>query len=206
MQESLFLLLAQTKNLLFQAPLSVSGAMIWGVVLYLVSFPIFFRKKELPQNFCMAMIFLYTAVILQSRQCLIAPNLYHLTAKSATLAAGAVEWNPFLIFPFGPSDAWTTLSLDFLMLMPIGFLVPFTNYRIRLGKVLTLSFIYGIGLEVLQLACNVLSNNAARSVGTGEAILSAAGCLSGYLIFLLFKKIPVPKHKARHYARTRQAL
>lgn len=208
MQETFLNLLTRIKDLLFQEQLSLAGAMLWAVILYLVCLPLFFRKKEFPQKFCLAALFLYTAALLQSCQCLAVPNSWRPGGLSLTAAFGTVEWNPFLFSPFGISGLWTTLLYDFLALLPIGLLIPLTSYRIRLWKMIVASLAFGIGLEALQLLANILTRNAARSVSAGEAILSAAGCLTGYLLFSALKKLPIIRHraKARHYMHPGQAV
>ena len=198
-------LLVQFREILFRGPLSMAGAMLWGCLLYLICLPLFFRKKRLTQNFCIALLFLYAAALLQSCRCLVAPDSFQPANLTAADAVAAVEWNPFLFSSFGVSNLWATLLRDFLILMPIGFLVPLAASRARLWKMLILSPLCGIGLEVLQLLANILSQTSERSVSTGAAILSTAGCLTGYLLFSALRKLPLPKQKARHYAHPGQA-
>lgn len=208
MQESFLNLLVRLKGLLFQGQMSLPGAILWGMVLYLICLPLFFRKKEFPQNLCIALLFLYTAALLQFCQCLTVPKIWSTDGLSAAAALGAMEWNPFLFSSFGLSGLWTTLFKDFLMLLPIGFFVPMTSFRIRLWKMVLISLLCGVGLEALQLLANILTQNVSRSVSTGEAILSAAGCLTGYLLFSGLKRLPVVRHRARarHYTHPDQAL
>lgn len=200
MQELFLNLLFRVRALLFQGQPNLTGAVLWGMILYLICLPLFFRKKELSQNLCIAVLFLYASAVLQSCGCLTIPAAGP-DALSLGTTLSAVEWNPFLFSPFGISGLWTTLLYDFLALLPVGFLIPLTSYRIRLWKTVLISLLCGFGLETLRLLANILTRSALRSVSTGEAILSAAGCLTGYLIFSAMKKLPLPARRARHYAR-----
>ncbi|WP_164919012.1 MULTISPECIES: VanZ family protein [Acutalibacteraceae] len=208
MQESFLNLLVRLKDLLFQGSLNLTGALLWGMILYLICLPLFFRKKEFPQNLCIAVLFLYTAALLQSCQCLTVPKSWNPDGPSIAAAFGAMEWNPFLFSSFGVSGLWTSLLSDFLVLMPIGFLVPMASFRVRFWKMILIALLCGTGLEAVQLLANILTQSASRSVSTGEAILSAAGCLTGYLIFSGLKKLPVIRHRARarHYTHPGQAV
>lgn len=208
MQESFLNLLVRLKNLLFQGPLNLTGALLWGMILYLICLPLFFRKKEFPQKLCIAALFLYTAALLQFRQCLIAPAAWNPDGASVAAALVAMEWNPFLFSSFGVSGLWTTLLADFLALMPIGFFVPMASFRVRLWKMIPIALLCGAGLEAVQLLANILTQDASRSVSTGEAILSAAGCLVGYFIISGLKRLPVIRRRARarHYTHPGQAV
>ncbi|MFU0833486.1 MAG: VanZ domain-containing protein [Oscillospiraceae bacterium] len=200
MQEYFLNLLARIVNILFQVPLSITGAMLWGLILYFICLPLFFRKKELAQKFSIALLFLYTAALLQSNGCLTIPVAAKVDRFSIWQTVTKVEWNPFFLSSVGLQDVWTTLLDAFLALIPVGFLAPLTGSHANLGKMLVLSLLCGAFLEIFQLFANVLTPSAMHSVSTGEAILSAAGCLTGYLFLTLLRKLPIPRHKARHYA------
>jgi glycopeptide antibiotics resistance protein len=206
MQESFLKLLTRFKDLLFQGQMSLAGAVLWGVIFYFIFLSLFFRKKELSQKLCIAILFLYAAALLQSCRCFTAPSVWKLNGLSAAAAVDATEWNPFLFSPFGLSGLWTSLLYDFLSLMPIGLLLPLTGLRVHLWKMLLTSLLCGVGLEALQLLANIMTQDVSRNVSTGEAILSAAGCLTGDLFFTALKKLPIPRHRARHYTHSGQTV
>lgn len=188
MQESLINLAIGAKELLFPAQIGIATALFWGIVLSCVCMPLFFRKKELAQKLSIALLFLYVAALLQTGQCLTFRSFLVPDAAAAAKALKAAEWNPFLISSFGVSDLLATLLRDLLLFIPIGILIPAADFGMRLGKMLIVSLLGGICLESFQLIANILSRSAVRNVSIAEAILSAAGCLTGYLIFAGLKK------------------
>lgn len=206
MQESFLNLPARTADILFRVPLSITGAMLWGLILYFICLPLFFRKKGLTQNLGIALLFLYTAALLQANGCLRIPATAKSEAFSFWQAAAKVEWNPFFISSVGIQDVRTTLLNDFCVLIPVGFLAPLTGSRTNFSKMLFLSMLCGASLEILQLIANVSVPGTMHIVSTGEAILSATGCLIGYLFLTLLRKLPIHRHKARHYAHPEQAI
>lgn len=192
-------------GLLFQTPIGRSGALLWGGLCYCICLPIFFRKKELFQNLCIAALFLYAALLLQSFQLRANSFFLPLDGRAVSLAISSVEWNPFFLSSFGISNLWTDLWRHFLILLPLGILVPPAAPRFKLGQMLILSLLCGAALEALQLFANIVSESILYNVSTGEIILSASGCLTGYLALTGLKRLPLSRHRARHYLHSGQA-
>lgn len=195
-------ILSQVAALLSPAHLTLEGAMLWGILLYLVCLALFFRKKGIFENLCLAVLFVYLAALLQASQCLTVPSSWGWDKPAAALALGSVEWNPLRFGGEGLSNFLVGWGRSFLAFVPLGFLVPMANPRFRLGRMVLLSLLCGAGLEAFELLANILTRNVARSVRTEDAVLSAAGCLTAYLVFSGLKKLAVSKHRARHYARS----
>ena len=202
MPKTVLTVLSQAAALLSPAHLTVWGAMLWGILLYLVCLALFFRRKGLFENLCLAVLFVYLAALLQMAQCLAVPSSLSWDKPAAALALGSVEWDPLRSGGQGLGSFLNGWGHSFLAFVPLGFLVPMANPRFRLGRMVVLSLLCGTGLEALELLSNILTRNVARSVRTEDAILGAAGCLAAYLLFAGLKKFAVPKHRARHYARS----
>lgn len=203
MPKTVTTVLSQAAALLSPAHLTAGGAMLWGILLYLVCLALFFRKKGLFENLCLAVLFVYLAALLQVSQCLTVPSSWGWDKPAAALALGSVEWNPLRSGREGLGSFLSGWGHSFLAFVPVGFLVPMANPRFRLGRMVVLSLLCGAGLEALELLMNILTRNVARSVRTEDAVLGAAGCLAAYLVFAGLKKLAVSRHRARHYARSR---
>ena len=202
MPEPILDMLSRAAPLLSPENLTVPGAMLLGLLLYLLCFPFFFRRMGLIRNLCIAALFLYAAAVLQLAQCLPAAP-FRPDRQSAAAALNSVEWNPALSGDFGLKSFRKDLLESFLILMPVGILAPLAGSGIRLGKMLLLSVLCGAGLEAMQLLANLLTGSAVRGVRTQDAVLSAAGCLLGYLVLAGMRNLAESRHPARHYARSR---
>lgn len=200
MPEPILDMLSRAASLLSPENLTAPGAMLWGLLLYLLCLPFLFRRMGLIRNVCIAALFLYTAAVLQVTQCLTLPASLSWDQPSASLALDSVEWNPMRSLSLKSFGAG--LGESFLILMPVGILAPLAGSGFRPGKMLILSVVCGAGLEALQLLSNILTRSTVRSVRTQDAVLGAAGCLLAYLALAGVKKLAESKHPARHYARS----
>lgn len=178
-----------------------------GLILYLICFLLFFRHKRPLQNICLAILFMYLSVIAGMTISVTPPSLWHLSAKSTESAVKSIQWVPFRSagkmlhnsIVTGKFNAFLRIiGGNFIMLTPLGVLVPLSNPRFRLGQMIAVAVLVPVGIEGLQLLNNIASGSIIRSVETEDIILNAAGCILAYLIFAGLRKIFTPKHKRRH--------
>lgn len=82
---------------------------------------------------------------------------------------------------------------NFIMLLPLGIYLPILYKRLRkftgFFLVAIISFLVSVGIEVLQLATNF------RSTDIDDVLLNTAGGCTGFIIFMILKKIILPDQK-----------
>lgn len=197
-----------SKAVLFSLPGYV-WPMAAGLLVYFVCLPLFFRRKKPMQNFFLAILFMYLAVVFELTISIPLPQHWHINAKATAWAISQIDWIPFesaanilhnsiRIGSF--KEFFRVIGGNFIMLMPLGILVPLINPRFRFGRMLALSILVPAGIEGLQLLGNILSGSATRNVEMEDVILNAAGCFFAYLIFAGLRGLFGPKHRGRHYS------
>lgn len=180
-----------------------------GLIIYLICLILFFRHKKPLQKFFLAILFMYLAVVFNLTISIALPQAWHISAKSTAWAISQIDWVPFesaanilhnsiRIGSF--KEFFRVIGGNFVMLMPLGILVPLIHPRIRFGGMFALSILVPVGIEGLQLLNNILSGSATRSVEMEDVILNAAGCLLAYLIFAGVRSLFRPKRKGKHYS------
>lgn len=185
-------------------PVFIAAAV--GLGIYLVCLILFFRHKKPSQNLCLALLFMYMAVIAYLAVPIALPNQWHIGTKSTTLAIRSIEWVPFtssanLLKNAVKSGNYkvflTIIGGNFGVLMPLGILLPLSNPRFRLGRMAAVAILVPVGIEGLQLVYNILSGSVVRYVQVEDVILNAAGCLIAYAIFTNLRKVFKPKSKSK---------
>lgn len=179
-----------------------------GLIVYILCFILFFRHKKPFQNFWLAILFLYLAVVIDLTIPITLPQL-HMNAKSTAWAVSQINWIPFQsagnilknsIRIGNFKEFFRVIGGNFVLLMPLGVLVPLINPRFRLGRMIAVSLLVPIGIEGLQLLHNILTGSVTRSVEMEDVVLNAAGCLLAYLIFAGLRKLFHPGRTAKHRA------
>jgi len=182
-------------------------AMAVGLVLYLICLVLFFRHKKPLQNFFLAILFMYLAVVVSITVSISLPSFWHISTKSTAYAISRIRWVPFQsamnmlqnsIRIGNYKEFLRVIGGNFVMLMPLGILVPLCNPRFRLGRMIAVAIFVPVAIEGLQLLNNILMGSVIRSVEMEDVVLNAAGCLFAYLIFAGIRKLFKPKHKTRH--------
>ncbi len=188
---------------------TLSEAMTAGLIIYVICLIFFFNRKKPFQNLCLAALFVYIGALVSLTMVIPMPSIWHISAKSAMDQIGYIEWIPFKsaanilhnsIMIKNYKQFLRIIGGNFIMLMPLGILVPLINPRFKLGRMTALSILVPIGVEALQLLNNILCARPLRSVEIDDVILNAAGCLFAYLIFAGLRSLFKPKHKGRHYS------
>jgi glycopeptide antibiotics resistance protein len=181
-------------------------AAVVGLGLYLICLILFFRHKKRSQNFCLALLFMYMAVIAYLAVPIALPSQWHISAKSTAHAIRSIEWIPFTsssnllknAVKSGNYKAFLyIIGGNFGVLMPLGILLPLGNPRFRLGRIAAVAVLVPIGIEGLQLVYNILVGSVVRYVQVEDVILNAAGCLIAYWIFTGLRRLFRPKSKSR---------
>lgn len=177
-----------------------------GLILYIICYFLFFRRKKPLQKFWLAVLFVYLAVIASLTIPAALPAHWHISAKSTALAIKSIQWIPFRsagnmlrnsILANNFTEFLRVIGGNFIMLMPLGILVPLINPRFRLGEMITLALLVPVGIEGLQLLGNILVGAVLRSVEMEDVLLNALGCILAYLIFAGLRKLAQPKRKVR---------
>lgn len=91
-------------------------------------------------------------------------------------------------FTEGVSQDLTTQQVggNFLLLMPLGFLLPIVSVRTRsFGRVLGVAVAVSVGIEFLQAIVIVTLGNAGRAIDVDDVILNTAGAALGWLAWRL---------------------
>jgi glycopeptide antibiotics resistance protein len=181
-------------------------AMAVGLIVYLICLILFFRHKKPLHNFYLALLFMYLAVVVSLTIFIPLPNMWHISAKSTAHAIASIEWIPFVssanmlknsIRINNYKEFIRIIGGNFILLMPLGVLVPLINPRFRLGRMIAVAVLVPVGIEGLQLLYNILIGSVIRSVQVEDVILNAAGCIIAYLIFAGLRNLFKPKRKGR---------
>lgn len=187
--------------------LSVLGI---GLAVFLVFYFLFFRKNKIFKNILLAVLFMYLAVVASMTVSFSPPSLWRVSPKSTAWVISNIAWVPFEsarnIFHNAEvsnnmREFLRVIGGNFVLLMPLGILVPLINPRFRLGRMFLLSLFVPILIEGLQLLDNILTGAVVRSVEVEDVLLNAAGCFLAYLIFAGLRGIFRPKYKAKHVRR-----
>ncbi len=180
-----------------------------GLVLYLICLLLFFRHKKISQKIFLAVLFVYLAVVASLTIAVTPPSMWHISAKSTALAVKSIHWVPFesagnmlhnSIAANNYKEFLRIVGGNFIMLIPLGILVPLINPRFRLGRMIAVAILVPVGIEGLQLLNNILMGAVIRSVEMEDVVLNAAGCIIGYLIFAGLQRLFKPKRKGHHYS------
>ncbi len=181
-------------------------AMGIGLILYVICYFLFFRRKKPLQKFCLALLFIYLAVVASLTVPAALPARWHATAKSVDLAWKSIQWIPFRsagnmlrnsILSNNYKEFLHVIGGNFIMLMPLGILIPLINPRFRLGRMIAVAILVPVGIEGLQLLGNILVGSVIRSVEVEDVLLNALGCILAYLIFAGLRKLAQPKRRVR---------
>lgn len=188
--------------------LSFPYILIPAFILYLICLLLFFRRKGIGKNICIALLFLYTGALFSLTVPVVLPQYQHISDASTEWAIHSIEWVPFIsasnIFHnAAASGNWKEFVRiivgNFIALMPLAILVPLINPKFRFGRMLLLAILVPVCIEGLQLVGNILSGTVIRTVEVEDVILNASGCIFAYLIFAGIRKVHSPKHYGRHY-------
>lgn len=181
-----------------------------GLAVFFVFFLLFFRRNRPAKNILLAVLFLYLAIVASLTLSFSPPSLWRVSPKSTEWVVGNIVWVPFesaknifhnAVSADNMKEFFRVIGGNFVMLMPLGVLVPLISPRFRAGRMLLLSLFVPILIEGLQLLNNILMGAVLRSVETEDVLLNAAGCFLVYLIFAGLRRIFRPKYKAKHAKR-----
>jgi glycopeptide antibiotics resistance protein len=101
----------------------------------------------------------------------------------------SVNLVPFSFGRFGlTANGFILLLYNILLTVPFGFGLNFLT-MINMKKILGISIILGLGLEVAQLLISLVLRYPYRVVDVNDAICNAIGVLLGYGLFKLFARL-----------------
>ena len=79
---------------------------------------------------------------------------------------------------------------NFVMLAPLGFLLPIIFDRFRNAKsMVIIGLATGFGIELIQLLLGLSVGSLYRNVNIDDALLNFAGCMLGYLVYRIAARI-----------------
>jgi len=189
---------------------SLSQGMLAGLIVYVICLIFFFNRRKPLQNFLLLLLFVYIGALASLTMVIPMPSAWHISAKSTQWAIKQIAWVPFESagnmlhnsIRIGKYNEFLRIvGGNFVMLMPLGILIPLINPRFKLGRMTALSLLVPIGIEGLQFLNNILAGTILRSVEVEDVILNAAGCLLAYLIFAGLRNLLKPKYKGRRYSK-----
>lgn len=178
-----------------------------GLAVYLLFYFLCFKKNKKSKNICLAILFLYLAVVASITLSFSPPSLWRVDPKSTSWVIGNINWVPFesarnifhnAVSANNMKEFFRVVGGNFALLIPLGILVPLINPRFRLGRMAVLSLAVPICIEGIQLLNNILMGAVLRSVEVEDVLLNATGCFFAYLIFAGLRRMFQPRHKARH--------
>lgn len=181
-----------------------------GLAVFLVFFFLFFRRNKPSKNILLAILFMYLAVVASLTLSFSLPSLWRVSPKSTSWVIGNIVWVPFesarnifrnAVNADNMREFLRVIGGNFVLLMPLGVLVPLINPRFRLGRMFLLSLFVPAVIEGFQLLNNILMGAVLRSVEVEDVLLNAAGCFLAYLIFAGLRRLFQPKYKAKHARR-----
>ncbi len=76
---------------------------------------------------------------------------------------------------------------NFIMLIPLGILLPLINPKTGIFKLLLIAVISAVSLELIQLVQNIMYGFSNRDVNIDDFILNFTGFIFGYIIFVVVK-------------------
>lgn len=169
--------------------LSLPDAMILGFLIFLPFYFYHFRKERKGmRHFYICLLFMYVSSLVSLTISLRFPWVWQ--AGDISAAVSQIEWAPL----GSPLRIWRNCGYmgsyrefiyivggNFIMLMPLGILVPLINRRFRLGRMIALAVSVSVSIELLQLIGNILGGS--RTVEVADVLLNSTGCVLAYLLF-----------------------
>lgn len=178
--------------------LALPDGLLLGALVFLCIWLFRFRRCfSYKRNMWLCLLFLYCGAVAALTLRITLPAGWRVTAENTNYALESVRWIPFesAASIFRNSLALGTMKYfiriiggNFVMLLPLGILIPLIWPNVHAGKMVIISVLVPIGIESFQLIDNILGG-VIRAVEVEDLILNTGGCFLGYLIFVIFKKI-----------------
>lgn len=157
------------------------------VVILLLLFIEFRRKRSIPHIFCLIVFSIY--ILFAMKEVFFPINIngtYADTMRKVPLISH-INLIPFYL---GQTQAFNDRDiLDFinniLLTIPFGFGVVFVS-QFKLKDFIWLPFVVGFGVEITQLVISLLLGYPYRVIDINDALLNAIGVLIGYGLFRVF--------------------
>lgn len=178
--------------------LGVPDAMFVALIVYFICLPLLFRRKRTGRKVLLCLLFLYIGALAALTMRFVLPTAWHVSAENTRWALHCINWMPLQsslqiwknCLSIGDMGEFIRIVVgNFVMLMPLGILVPMLDRRFRFGKTLLLGMGVSLSIELLQLLGNVLGGAVARSVEIDDVILNVLGCAAAYLILAACRRL-----------------
>lgn len=178
--------------------LGVPDAMFVALIVYFICLPLLFRRKRAGQKVLLCLLFLYIGALAALTMRFVLPTAWNISAAGTRWAFHSINWTPLesslrilqnCLSIGDMAEFYRIVVGNFVLLMPLGILVPMLDRRFRFGKTLLLGMGVSLSVELLQLLGNVLGGAVARSVEIDDFILNVLGCITAYLILSAFRRL-----------------
>ena len=173
--------------------------MLLGLVIYLICRPFFFKRAGVLKNFLICLMFIYAGAIFSlTISPILLPDVLHTNSNSFSYVLHAANFVPFkttlLILYNGLTYNNTkaiiyNLGGNFVMLMPLGLLVPLIFKRVRFLRMALIAVLAAVFIESMQLLENFMCGFIHRDVNIDDVIFNAIGCIAVYIVFADFRKL-----------------
>lgn len=175
--------------------LTVPQAMVLGLLVYLVCLPLRFRRLGWRRNVWVALLFVYAGAVVSLTLLPIPLRGFSISWENTNWQLSSINWLPLQSI----RQMWENSGIagsykeftrivggNFVMLLPLGILAPLVCQKLRWPHMLALAAGTPVVIEGLQLVENLLFGSL-NVVEIDDFILNSAGCLLGYVLFLLFR-------------------
>lgn len=172
-------------------------ALLVGALSFLVCDLLFYRKRRYSAvkvvSICALHIYVCAVICLT-----LGHFLFYLSREPKfdfAQAFSAISWSPFSegVTLYNNCKASSDMSEfvriiggNFIMLLPLGVLIPLVNRNIRSSVMFFISLAVPFAIEGLQCLGNAVAGAVVRDVSVSDFLLNALGCLLGYGIYRLF--------------------
>lgn len=176
--------------------LGILDAMILGFIIFLFVYFISLRKKKTPGKKCfyLCLLFMYCTVLVSLTQTILLPAGWQFRDISKLIEE--INWEPVTrikqiyancksIGDF--SEFYRIIGGNFIMLTPLGILVPLINPKFKFLGMLFLSAFAAFLVEFTQFIGQIFGGG--RNIDIDDFLLNASGCFLAYLIFAGLRKI-----------------
>lgn len=169
-----------------------------GLILFAIMYPFRFKRNSLFRNLCMASLFVYIGSVISLTMIYAPPWDWNISRFSTTYALSNINFVPFRasieIFNHcaqkGDYSAFIRLvGGNSIMLMPLGILVPLLFPKVKAVRIFILGSMTSLVIEITQLMANITLGRILRTVEIDDFIQNVVGCMLGYIVFVIIKKI-----------------
>ncbi|MBC1231026.1 VanZ family protein [Listeria booriae] len=152
------------------------------IIIYLlcvIAFRFFFHKNWVFMIY-FTIFYIYLAGVVNLTQ-------FPIYATEAMVSQGNSIWEGISLVPFATVDVKTYI-LNICMTIPFGFGLPFLM-KASEKKMIVMSVLFILLIESSQFIIGVMVGYMYRIFDVDDIIFNFIGCMIGYVLFILFRKV-----------------